>query len=64
MGKLQRHLDRFDAKIGLEKSDGAYPVDINVFREKYAYQVDGGGKELDVSFSDMKFEGERIEKIN
>ena len=64
MGKLQRHLDRFDAKIGLEKTDGAYPVDKNVFREKYAYQVDGGGKELDVSFSDMKFEGERIEKIN
>ena len=64
MGKLQKHLDRFDAKIGIEKTDGANPFDKNVFRGSYAYQVDERQKELDVSFSEMKFEGERIEKIN
>ncbi len=64
MGKLQRHLDRFDAKIGIEKTDSANLFDKNVFRGNYSYEVDERQKVMDVSLSEMKFEGERIEKIN
>lgn len=54
---LQKHLDRFDAKIGIEKTDQDHINEPNVFRGNLSHKAGDRRKELDVSFSDMKFEG-------